>query len=79
MAEEEKKTDGAPRAPEPAGPEQPPQDRSGNNLALGLCLGVLFGTVFDNLALGLCLGAAFGMIPWGKGNRGGKGNGAGAA
>lgn len=33
-----------------------------SNLAIGICLGVLFGTVWDNLALGLCLGVAFGLL-----------------
>jgi len=33
-----------------------------SNLAIGICLGVLFGTALDNLALGLCLGAAFGLL-----------------
>lgn len=33
-----------------------------SNLAIGICLGVLFGTALDNLALGLCLGVAFGLL-----------------
>ena len=42
-------------------------NKENNNLAIGLCLGLSFGLLFDNLALGLCLGVAFGCMPDFKG------------
>ena len=35
---------------------------SNERLAIGLCLGLGFGTLIDNLAWGLILGVAFGCI-----------------
>lgn len=35
---------------------------SNEKLALGICIGLAIGTVFDNIAIGLCLGTAFGVI-----------------
>ena len=38
------------------------EEQGNTRLALGLCLGLIFGILFDNLALGLCLGVAFGIV-----------------
>lgn len=35
---------------------------SNDKLAIGLALGLLFGTLLDNLALGLVIGVVFGSI-----------------
>lgn len=47
---------------------------SGEKLALGMCLGVAFGTIFDNLALGLCFGTMVGII-WGHSDNNDEENG----
>lgn len=39
-----------------------------DNMALGICFGLLFGLLLDNLALGLCLGVVFGAVT-GKGKK----------
>lgn len=38
---------------------------SNEKLAIGICLGLAIGTVFDNIGIGLALGVAFGAI-WGS-------------
>lgn len=38
---------------------------SNEKLAIGICIGLALGIVFDSLAIGLCLGTAFGVI-WGS-------------
>lgn len=35
---------------------------SNEKLAIGICLGLAIGTVFDNIGIGLALGVAFGAI-----------------
>lgn len=71
MDEEKKTAAGTPGpAPEAPAPQEPPRDGGGTNLALGLCVGLLLGTVLGNVGLGLCLGVLFGLIPWGKAGRG---------
>lgn len=44
---------------------------SNEKLAIGICIGLALGTVFDSLAIGLCLGTAFGII-WGSSENKGK-------
>ncbi len=34
-----------------------------NKLAIGLALGLIFGTLIDNIALGLIIGVVFGSLP----------------